>query len=67
MEMVRRVRLMSNSTPEPLLSASGEQRPTILQRIFSRENLIALGLCLLIILLIIVTTDSAPQWIYQGF
>ena len=67
MEVVRRVRLMSDPTPEPLLSGSGEQRPTIIQRIFSRENLIALGLCLLIILLIIVTTDSAPQWIYQGF
>lgn len=36
-------------------------------RIFSRENRLALGLCLLIILLLIVTADSAPQWIYQGF
>lgn len=32
-----------------------------------RENLYALGLCLLLILLVIVTTDTAPQWIYQGF
>lgn len=32
-----------------------------------RENLIALALCLLIILLLIITTDSAPQWIYQAF
>ena len=32
-----------------------------------RENLIALALCLLVILLLIVTTDSAPQWIYQAF
>lgn len=32
-----------------------------------RENLTALALCLLIILLLIVTTDSAPQWIYQAF
>jgi hypothetical protein len=32
-----------------------------------REFLIALALCTIIILLIIVTTDSAPQWIYQGF
>jgi hypothetical protein len=32
-----------------------------------REFLIALALCLIIILLIIVSTDSAPQWIYQGF
>lgn len=37
------------------------------RRIFSRENLLALGLCLLIILLIILTTSNAPQWIYQGF
>jgi len=36
-------------------------------RLFSRENLLALFLCLLVLLLLIVTTDSAPQWIYQGF
>jgi hypothetical protein len=34
---------------------------------FTRENGLALGLCLLVILLVIVTADSAPQWIYQGF
>jgi hypothetical protein len=39
----------------------------MLRRLFSRENLYALGLCLIIILLIVVTTDSSPQWIYQGF
>jgi hypothetical protein len=38
-----------------------------MKRLFSRENTFALGLCLLVILLIIVTSDSAPQWIYQGF
>ena len=38
-----------------------------MRRLFSRENLLALALCLLAILLIIVTTDTAPQWIYQGF
>ena len=37
------------------------------RRLLSRENLFALGLCLIVILLIIATTDSAPQWIYQGF
>jgi hypothetical protein len=37
------------------------------QRIATRENLFALGLCLLLIGLLIMTTDSAPQWIYQGF
>jgi len=36
-------------------------------RIFSRENLLALLLCGVVILLMIVTTDAAPQWIYQGF
>jgi hypothetical protein len=40
---------------------------SLLKRIFSRENLIALLLCLLILALIIVTAESAPQWIYQGF
>ena len=40
---------------------------TLFRRFFSRENLIALLLCLAVILLLIVTTDSAPQWIYQGF
>jgi len=60
---------MSDQTPESRLSASGEPEitPNFIQRMFSRENRIALGLCLLIIALIIVTTDSAPQWIYQGF
>jgi hypothetical protein len=38
-----------------------------MRKVFSRENGLALGLCLLVILLIIVTSDSAPQWIYQGF
>ena len=32
-----------------------------------REFIIALVLCMIIILVIIVTTDSAPQWIYQGY
>jgi hypothetical protein len=39
----------------------------LMKRLFSRENLFALGLCVLLILLIIVTTDSTPRWIYQGF
>jgi hypothetical protein len=36
-------------------------------RIFSRENVYAVALCIILILLIIVTSDTAPQWIYQGF
>ncbi|CAG0969248.1 hypothetical protein ANRL2_01511 [Anaerolineae bacterium] len=39
----------------------------IMRLIFSRENVFAVMLCLIIILLIIVTADTAPQWIYQGF
>ncbi len=39
----------------------------MIRRIVSRENLYALALCLIVILLIVVTSDSAPQWIYQGF
>jgi hypothetical protein len=38
-----------------------------MKRLLSRENLFALGLCVVVILLLIVTTDAAPQWIYQGF
>ncbi len=39
----------------------------ILKSIFSRKNLYALLLCLAILLIIIMTADKAPQWIYQGF
>lgn len=39
----------------------------ILSRLFNRENLFALALCLIVILLIIVTADASPRWIYQGF
>jgi hypothetical protein len=38
-----------------------------MRRLFSRENAYALALCGLLALLVIVTTDSAPAWIYQGF
>lgn len=39
----------------------------LLARLFSRENLFALALCLILVLLIVVTADSSPRWIYQGF
>ena len=38
-----------------------------MKRLISRENLWALALCLILILLIIFTASSAPLWIYQGF
>jgi hypothetical protein len=39
----------------------------MLRRIFSRENLYALVLCLILIAIIIFSADRAPLWIYQGF
>ena len=37
------------------------------RKLLSRENVFALCLCLIVIVLIIATTDTSPQWIYQGF
>jgi hypothetical protein len=39
----------------------------MLRHLLSRENLLALLLCLLVAALVIVTADKSPQWIYQGF
>ena len=39
----------------------------ILRRIFSRENVLALALCFILIFAYILTADSSPVWIYQGF
>jgi hypothetical protein len=38
-----------------------------MKRLFSRENLWALLLALVVILLVILSSDSSPLWIYQGF
>jgi len=38
-----------------------------LKRIFTPENVLALVLVLIVIALIIFTTDDSPNWIYQGF
>jgi len=37
------------------------------QILFTRENLFALLLCLILIALVIFTADTSPTWIYQGF
>ncbi len=37
------------------------------RKLLSRENLFALVFCIVLILLVILTASSAPQWIYQGF
>lgn len=39
----------------------------MLRRLFSRQNLYALLLCVIVIAVIIMTADQAPTWIYQGF
>jgi hypothetical protein len=46
-----------------------EQPPSPSSRrpFWNRENLWALLLCLVIILVFIMTADSSPLWIYQGF
>ncbi len=36
-------------------------------RLFTRENLWALIFSLILVLLVILTASSAPNWIYQGF
>lgn len=39
----------------------------IRKHILTHENALAFALCLLLILLVIVTTDNSPTWIYQSF
>lgn len=38
-----------------------------MKSLFSRENLWALALALILVALVILTASSAPIWIYQGF
>jgi len=39
----------------------------VFRKIFTRENIWALILCLIVIIVFILTSDSSPLWIYQGF
>ena len=39
----------------------------LFQRLNTRENWWALALFLIIVLLVILTADQSPAWIYQGF
>ncbi|MCL4504572.1 MAG: hypothetical protein M1434_00620 [Chloroflexi bacterium] len=48
-------------------SSNRAAQPTLLRRLLTRENLIAMAVCLILIALVIATADNAPQWIYQGF
>jgi len=38
-----------------------------LKRLISRENLYAVLICLALILIVTLTADQSPQWIYGGF
>jgi hypothetical protein len=51
----------------PIVGCEGWIGRTMLRKLLTRENMFALILCLVLILLVIVTAESAPQWIYQGF
>jgi hypothetical protein len=46
---------------------AGIHMKKIAQILFTRENLLALLLCLILIALVIFTADTSPTWIYQGF
>lgn len=39
----------------------------IYRSLFTKENLLAVLLCLILILLVVFTADASPKWIYQGF
>ena len=39
----------------------------ILSKLFSRENMVALVIALILILIYITTAADAPIWLYQGF
>ncbi|MEK6574201.1 MAG: hypothetical protein AABZ58_07785 [Chloroflexota bacterium] len=49
------------------MNPTDDGKPPLLARAFCRENLVAVAICLMLILIIILTSDNAPQWIYQGF
>lgn len=38
-----------------------------MRKYVSQENIFALIVCLILIALLVMTSDQAPQWIYQGF
>jgi hypothetical protein len=39
----------------------------MVKKLLSKENLYALLLSLILVVLLIMTADQSPQWIYQGF
>jgi hypothetical protein len=39
----------------------------IIDRLFTRENLLALLFFFMLVAATVLTAESSPQWIYQGF
>ncbi len=39
----------------------------LLRSLTTKENILALLLCLILLALVIFTADTSPTWIYQGF
>jgi hypothetical protein len=50
-----------------MLAVTSHTMKKLLQILFTRENLLAVLLCLILIALVIFTADTSPTWIYQGF
>ena len=46
---------------------SGHEGMTFARKIFSSENIWAFLLFIIVMALIVFTTDDGPVWIYQGF
>ena len=40
---------------------------TFAAKLFTHENVWAIVLFLIVVALIVLTTDDSPNWIYQGF
>jgi hypothetical protein len=59
--------LHAQQTAPSELTAGRQMRPHLLRRVFSRENALALALCLMLLALVVLTADASPRWIYQGF
>jgi hypothetical protein len=38
-----------------------------MKRLWNRENMLAILLCLIVLAVFILTADSSPRFIYQGF
>ena len=38
-----------------------------MKRLWNRENILAILLCLIVLAVIVLTADSSPRFIYQGF